>query len=282
MGISQILRPLSIGEILDRTFRLYRNHFFLLISIAGLALVPIYILQVLSQILVRDIQIAGFVQNGLNLVQNGLVFCLVQGSLAQAISWAYLSEPFSIRTAYQAGLNRYGSLWGTFFLQGLAIGAPVALVGCLVIAMAGTGGGVLILLLLIVPYAAYLGTRWLAAIPGVMLENLGATEGLRRSWNLTSNVFWRVFGISALANLLTFIIAQLPGMAVMYALTLFFPDATIGSVIGLLTTAFSVILALPFSMGVIVLLYYDLRVRREGYDLELQAQELAADPSGQV
>ena len=279
MEISNTLRPLHTGEMLDRAVRLYRNHFFLLIGIVALAIVPMIILQVLSQIVIGDSRIV-------TLLQSVFVISLVQGSLVYAISSAYFGQPFSIGTAYRAGVHHYGSLWGSFVLQGLAIGVPVGLIiGCGIVTTATMDGGIIVMLisiLLFVPFAVYLGTRWLLTIPGIILENQGATDGLRRSWNLTDGVFWRVLGVSILTGLLTFFVAQLPGVAVTYGLAFFFPEAAIGPYIEIVMTGLSLILALPLSMGVIVLLYYDLRVRREGYDLELQAQELATNPSGQV
>jgi hypothetical protein len=276
MGISQTLRPLRTGEMLDRAFRLYRNHFILLISIGALGIVPMSLLQVLSQSLLGDSRIV-------NLLQSVFVISLVQGSLAYAISSAYFGQPLSIGAAYRVGFQRYGSLWGAFFLQGVAIGLPIGvLVGCGVIAMAAGDAGsivLLLLMLLFVPYAVYLGTRWLLTTPSIILEEVGATAGLRRSWNLTASVFWRVFGVSLLTGLLTFFIAQLPGLLVTYGLAFFFPEAWIGPYIEIVMTGLSLVLALPLSMGVIVLLYYDVRVRREGYDLELQARELAANPN---
>lgn len=277
MGIANTLRPLHTGEMMDRAFRLYRNHFLILMGIAAWATVPVTILQFLSQFLIGDTRFV-------DLLQSVFVLTLVQGGLAHAISCAYFSRPFSIGSAFRAGAQRYGSLWGALFLQGLAIGIPVAVIaGCGIVSMSGAdgAGGIVILLLMLffVPYAAFLGTRWMLTIPGIILEDIGATDGLRRSWSLTEGAFWRVLGISILTSLLTFVVAQLPGMAVTYGIAFLFPDAFIGPYIDIAMTGLSLILALPLSMGVIVVLYYDLRVRREGYDLELQAQELAANPS---
>jgi hypothetical protein len=277
MELLPTLRPLSVGEILDRAFRLYRNHFLVLIGIGAIAFVPITLLQILSQVTFGDAQIV-------TLLESAFVACLVQGSLAQAIACAYLGESFTIGSAYRFAFRRYGSLWGAIFLEGLAIGVPVALLACGFIVMARASGeaGLIILMVLVLPYAAFLGTRWLVTIPSIVLQGLSAGEGMRRSWDLTAGVFWRVLAISILSYLLTFLITQLPGLALTYGLTYIAPGNLLGPVAELATTGFSLILASPLSMGIIVLLYYDLRVRREGYDLELRAREMSADPGRPV
>ncbi len=272
MEPSQILRPLTAGEILDRAFRLYRNHFLPLIGIVGLVLLPLTVLQIWSQITFGTSQIV-------NLLQNLFFLCFLQGSLTFAISGAYLGKPVSIGSAYRSGLSRYGSLWGAFILEAIVIAAPLALLLCAATSVVGLTGVYALLfltVLLFVPYIIFFSTRWLLSVPGIMLEELGASRGLGRSWDLTSGVFWRIFGISLLSSLLSFFITQLPGMAVVYGLSFFFRDVSIGPILELAVTGLSTVLTWPFSMGVIVLLYYDLRVRKEGYDLELQTEELSA------
>ena len=268
MVTSQILRPLSVGEILDRAFRLYRNHFLSLIGITALALTPVLILEVLSQILMGSAVLV----NGL---QSFFVLCLVQGSLTYAVASAYLGHPFSIGRAYRAALSRYGSLWGAIMLQILAICVPVVLLGCALIEMTGRGAGTIIVTqLLFVALVILFISRWLLAVPSIMQEGAGAVQGLGRSWKLTHGIFWRVLGVL----LLTLLIADLPSTAVTYGLTYFFPGNPVGPLVKLVLTELSLIVALPWSTGVTVLLYYDLRVRGEGYDLELQARELSVNP----
>jgi hypothetical protein len=270
MEIMQSLRPLSIGELLDRAFRLFRSRFWQLTGIAALSLLPMTGLQLLAQLAWMDTRVA-------DLAQSFLVLPLVQGCLAAALACAHLGQPSSIGEAYRSGLRRYWVLWGASLLQGLAIGSPIVLLSCGAFAL-GTGGWALICLaVLVIPYAAFLSTRWAVTVPGIMQEELGATGGLRRSWSLTAEDFWRVLGVTLLANLLAFFVAELPGLAIAYGLPYVLPDAQIGPMLQIVTTGLSLILTLPLSMGVTVLLYYDLRVRREGYDMEIQAGKLAAD-----
>jgi len=260
MTVVPRLRPLGAGQLLDAAIRVYRAKFLLLVGIVALPLIPLTGLHVISSAYSIPSQLADLAQ--------GLVQHLISAALTLAISCTYLQEPTSIAHAYQLSVRRYWSLFGASFLQGLAIGLPGVV---LVICGMTVAGGMIVPLLLVVPLAAFLGTRWSLSTPAIVLEHAGATEGLRRSWELTDHCFWRVLGTSVLASILTFIIAELPGMAIAYGVESLVASELVVAVASTLTTQISLVLTLPLSTAVTTLLYYDLRVRKEGYDLELMA-----------
>lgn len=265
MSSLPLLRPLSIGEILDRALRLYRSQFVLLISIPLVALVPVMGLQVVSQLIWHTTQL-------IDLLQNAFVQLLVSSALVVAISQAYLTRPPTVGEAYQAAVQRYASAWGSSFLMGLAIGLPTALLACGVIALA-QDAGIWLVILFVLPYAFFLGTRWSLMLPGILLEHLGAQSGLGRSWALTEGAFWKVFGTSFLAGLLIIVLATVPQLAIAYGLEMFVTNMDIVSLVETVLAQVSLIFTMPVSVGVTVVLYYDLRVRKEGFDLEWQAQQ---------
>ncbi len=269
MNAARQLKPLAISDMLDQAFRLYRANFVLLISIVAVLFVPTAILSVVSQLLFHTTLVV-------DLIQGFFIQTLATMALILAISRAYLGESVSISEAYGESMHRYFSLLGAALLEGMAVGVPAAVLGC---GAAAVGGGLagIFLILLIVPYAVYMAIRWATAMPCIVVETVGASAGLSRSWALTSGLFWRVLGISTVAGLLTFLVAELPALTIQSGLALVVTsqEATTGPLISALITPLSLILTLPFSMAVIVLLYYDLRVRKEGYDLELRAQEMA-------
>ncbi len=272
MSSLPLLRPLSIGEILDRALRLYRSHFLLLVSIPLLALAPMAVLQVVSQFLWHTTQL-------IDLIQNGFVQVLVSSALVVAISQAYLTRAPTLGQAYRAAGQRYASAWGANFLMGLAIGVPTAVLTCGVIAMSGEG--LWLVILLIMPYAVFLGTRWSLILPGILLEHLGAQAGLGRSWALTQGAFWKVFGTSFLAGILVILLATLPQLAITYGLGLLVPNTDIISLVETVFAQVGVVLTTPVSVGVTVVLYYDLRVRKEGFDLEWQAHQASLTQEGE-
>jgi hypothetical protein len=113
----------------------------------------------------------------------------------------------------------------------------------------------------------------------VVLERDGPARSLARSWRLVQRSFWRVFGISLLAGLIvgvTAAVLQIPFTLIAGAAgggNGYFPG-TAGSLVGTVIAAVGSIVAgsvaRPISAGVAVLLYVDLRMRREGLDLVLQ------------
>ncbi|HNB52724.1 MAG TPA: hypothetical protein PK530_12315, partial [Anaerolineales bacterium] len=149
------LYPLSIGEILDRAFRLYRRHFGLLIGITLAAYVPMTVLKAVSFFL---FQTSGIV----DWLQSAFISLLVSGALTVAISDLYLGDSVTMKEAYQGIWQRYGAAWGAQFLVGLFIVIPVFLLGCglsFMLNMRSTGTNLLILIL-IVPLVSFAATRW--------------------------------------------------------------------------------------------------------------------------
>jgi hypothetical protein len=125
----------------------------------------------------------------------------------------------------------------------------------------------------------YLGF-WAVAAPALLLENLGVVAALRRSWRLVRRSFWRVFGISLLTAVITAVVRQL--FTLPFSVVGEFVGAAqdsdgtpgfMGSLVRLLISDIGTILAgavlYPFSAGVLALLYLDLRIRREGLDVDL-------------
>jgi hypothetical protein len=114
----------------------------------------------------------------------------------------------------------------------------------------------------------------------IVLEGQGPLAGLGRSWRLVGGSFWRTLGIMLLMGVLTYMIAAFPATIVSFGLTLSSGGAldnlARNQMITTLLAQIGQIVALPLEFAVYTLLYYDLRVRKEGYDLELIAQQAAS------
>ncbi|GAB6901022.1 glycerophosphoryl diester phosphodiesterase membrane domain-containing protein [Kineosporia succinea] len=146
-------------------------------------------------------------------------------------------------------------------------------VAFLVLALGGLVGAIV--------YAAlYLG-YWALAVPALLLENLGMTAALRRSARLVRGSFWRVFGISLLTAVIAAVIGEiftvpfsLVGNGVVLALGTTGPASLIvPQLLVTLGTIMAGAVLYPFSAGAVTLLYLDLRMRREGMDVEMLRSE---------
>lgn len=256
------LRPLTVGELLDKAFRIYRKKFATLIGIVAVVLVPESILRLLI------ILYAGAASTQLETSLSSFLQIFMVLALVVYISHTYLEKEISLRDSYSQGLKRFWSVFGANFLVGVAIGLPLGIVMiCLL-----TAGAVSILAILAwLPVAVYISTRWSLAMPAILLENIGASEGLKRSWDLTKDNFWRVMGTSFAAGLLTILITTLPILFADYLFSMTDLPLRVTQIIDLCIEQVAVLLAIPFSRAVIVLIYYDLRIRKEGFDLEVLA-----------
>lgn len=231
------------------------------------------------------------------LIQTFLVQTLCTGALAVAIARSYLGEPISITAAFQGVLRGMGSLTAVVLL--LTLGSLLGMlvvaglpVGLLVLTQGGPRENsgvlgavlaVLLLLLLLLLYgvvAALVVVRLLFTTQAIVLEGHSAGAALRRSWELSRGSFWRILGTSLAMTALVYFATSLPVGLVMSALSLIFArdlDAqTWLTALNVLLAQLGVIVALPLQLTLYTLLYYDLRVRKEGYDLELRSLQQPA------
>ena len=256
------LRALTVSEVLDRAFRIYRAKFIPLLGIVAATMIPQGILLFISTLYLSDTRI---VENLTNLIFQNLATV----ALIAAISNANLGKTFTIGSAYSEGTKRFWSVIGANFLIGLAVIAPTIAIGlCLVVVPVGIWG-----ILLVIPVAVFLSTRWSLSSSVIVLENGRAAIGLQRSWDLTKGFFWRVFGTSFLAGLLAILLMVLPVFILNYSLGLLGASSKVIELIGVVVQQLAQILILPFTVAVQVLIYYDLRIRKEGFDLILRAEE---------
>jgi len=312
------LRPMSISDMLDAAFRLYRQHFLTFIGIVALLQVPMAMIQFVAQLPYMQalqrfttrppvlapgaspLDIFPFAQLlpyyalifGLSIFQYLLVYNLMTGALANAISRSYLGQPISILSAYNIGLKRItaliiasltpfaislvfvaiivGCAFGTFYTMGvrsgeqpnigLAIAAVIGLVG--VIFVGGIAG-------------LFFYVRLLLTTQAIVLEGQGPWAGLARSWRLVGQAFWRSLGILLLVYAFIYIVSlivQLPLIILGAFFGVLLNNSVLYQSIASLVTYGVLILVLPLQFTIFTLLYYDLRIRKEGYDLELKIE----------
>jgi hypothetical protein len=145
--------------------------------------------------------------------------------------------------------------------------------------------------------ALWLGTR-LAFVPAaIVLERLPIRAAIARSWTLTRGFFWRTLGIQLLVGVMVYFATQIVSAPVSVILTLVLSlavptggttdqvamtaPAIIGLVLGAAIVAVVTAIGLVLQAATASLLYLDLRMRKEGLDLELlrfvEARQTGAD-----
>ncbi len=240
-----VLRPLSTGEVLDVSFGLYRALFVPLVIVALAtraipALMGIY-LQAVGGI--TAYLVLGLVQLFVS------VFLGAIGVVATTyiVSGAYLGTDVSANDALRKALGLLGRL--------LVLTMMTTLI---------TGFG---FLLLIVPGLVLFSGLALSTTVLVLESPISANDAMNRSWQLTRGFRWKVL----LTMLVALMLLLVPTMAVGLM-------GVFGTMVGLWSKLMPLVLisvleifVYPFFYIVKTVLYYDLRVRKEGFDLELLA-----------
>lgn len=233
---------------------------------------------------------------GLAILQVLIVQGLITGALAHAIANSYLGRPLTILEAYGFGLSKYLSLiavalllfFGTLLLALLLLGVPsAALIGLSNTASPSAGVGLALLasvvligaIVLLVLALIFFSIKLLLSTQAIVLEGHGPIAAMKRSWHLVSGSFWRTLLIVLLMGVIVYLLSGIPATVVSFALTLANPTAPDqmmrNQAIATLFGQLGQILVMPLQLGLFTLLYYDLRVRKEGFDLEIMAQHYA-------
>ena len=275
------LRPLSLGELLDRTFFLYRRHFLLFTGIAAIPYSFFFVVNLGSTLFARfrlgvpSFPIPGQLPSpGSALAASGsgivafivivfagfIAFLFSVGASVFAVSEIYTGHETSIHASLGRVRGHAFTIFGVLLLSGLIM-----------------AGG---FILLIFP-GIYLACRICVATAAALLEDIGAADAIRRSFSLTRNFAGRAFLIYLLTLAMAFAVIgalQFPfGLLIaLYARQR--EIVTILMVVMQVGSFFGNVLVAPISTIAFALFYYDLRVRKEAFDLQMMMQAIGGAP----
>ena len=302
-GPTFISGPLSIGETFDRGVRLVRAHFTSLLTTSAAAFIPLGVIAALVAIFTASDAsglnpapsfsggpLGDFIGRIISLSDaaaqsqgspwlsvisftGSLVTMIVTLALFHQINALLHGDELSLGTSFERGTRRLFSYFGMLILEGLAF-VPVVLIGALLALLFP------ILFVVVVPAILYLMVGWAITAPAFAIEELGPTAALGRSWGLTSGYRWRTLGFFVLISLLGGVITYVPLLTIYSIAAALLPPASVRFLTGLDVTLTLLIsmLWLPISVACYLFYYYDLRVRKESYDLELRMQAVRPPP----
>lgn len=265
------LRPLQLGELLDRVFTLYRSHFFLFVGIIALP----QIITIAGAAALGSLAVAfggrGGAGPGMKTAFAGIVifallslmgFAASQAATVYAVSDIYLGRSTSWRAAYSRVGSKIGRMIWLFFLTTLCV-----------------AGG---FILLVIPGIIVLCRTWLG-IPVALLEDLRALPALRRSFSLTDGHAGRIFVVLVLMILLALTAQTVLQYPFQFMATLLKgkPGALLWNLLANAGNVVATILVGPLSLIASAVMYYDLRVRKEAFDLQAMLSALEGGPAGQ-
>jgi hypothetical protein len=266
------LRPLSLGEILDRTFTLYRKHFSLFFGIAAIPQILVLAVSLIFlyiepprvpsanpfEFLTSPLVAIGTV---VTIIASLAAYILAQGGSILGVSEIYLGRQITIAEALGKVRGHIGFLFGVIVLNSLAIMASA--------------------LLLIIP-GIYVACRLITCLPCAVIEEKGPRESLSRSFSLTKGFAGRSFMIYVVYFVIAFVLGLLLDAPFSFLLlsstgnpAMFRIWSSMTQVTGAVSTA----LVMPIILIATSIFYYDLRVRKEAFDIQFMMNPELNPPS---
>ncbi len=282
---AQRLRPLGVGDIFDEGFDLYKRNFVFLLLATAAAVVPLDIglAFVTPRVLPSLFDLAGVTGSrsdafwvwSLSAVARTIfylpLYMVAVGPVVVAAAARYLDQPMTVEAAFRLALRRTPALLLAALLSGLLLALGLTLCGVVWLVAA---------------------TQLLFTLQALLVENLGPGRAMRRSGVVTSGYGFRVFGCLLLLGLVLYLVGlglRLPLAFLADSILNIAPRAAsaysgaVGGsaqeqIVSLLSSGLAHLLLLPFTICVITVLYFDLRIRKEGMDIELLATDLHYPP----
>lgn len=289
------LRPLSLGELLDRAFSVYRRNFWVFVGIAAFPaclLVPAQSYFLGSHGLtipwVKSAphpHVAGWTY-GL-LVVEWIIYTATQAAMTYAAADIYLGRAATIR-------GSYGRIRGHFLqVLGLSLNVGFRVFGLMVLLVIGTIWGTTDVLATIPrpgPLSAIVtgllgagivifgfglslafAMRYAVSLPALLIEKIKGNESINRSILLSDGRRGQIF-LAVVLGLFVIYSAGILFRGPFIAATamarapghLSFPLATAMSI----SSAIGQVIAYPMLIIILVIFYYDLRIRKEAFDLQ--------------
>ena len=249
-----IIGPMGVGQAIDAGIALTRRHYRQFVLTCAWAIVPAFVLGAIFDLAPGNPRLGSLF----------IVIAVWFANIAFVIAGALLIRSDHDETGLRPG-ELYRQAWrrvGRAFLFTLLIAVMI------------------VPLIVVFPLGIYLGIRWSMAWVAIIIEGDGPIQGLRRSWGLTVRAWWHTLGVLIVAFILYGLaVGAVTGVfsaAGFFAISAGSP--ALGGVVVNLGSAISSIFVAPFYWVIYVVVYYELRARQEGFDLESRARQLWQPP----
>jgi hypothetical protein len=301
------LRPLTLGELLDRAFTLYRRHFWLFVGLMVLPATLTLLINLALQLLVPSttapgsqgpeseeaaamkmvgfmaIFVVGFV---LLMLAYWIAYMVALGASTVAVSEIYAGRPATIASSYGHMRGQIGRLLLLSLFVGLRVfGIFLGLMSIVMVLAIGVAiavrplGGLIAVLGMIGAFVAcgLYALRFAVSVPALVLEDVSAGAAIRRSITLIRGSLGRTIVLVLFTMIITYaamalfqgpfaVGAMMAGPESRTAFWLNLAGAVSGALAGAVTG--------PLMIVALALLYYDVRIRKEGLDLDMMIASL--------
>jgi hypothetical protein len=298
------LRPLGVGDIVDRVFSVYRQRpllFMVLAAVPYLALflviggIAISLSSLLTPLgpfidsLSDSLSVTGgerpnvaitpaiaaaivtLIVVALIAVLVSVLFLSVQiGSLVDAAAARYLGRETTVGASFRAGLRVAPKIIATGLLLFLSLAVGWLLLFA-VVALANNALLATVGILGGLVATVFVFASWLVAPVVAAIEPIGPIHAVRRSWWLSQGHRWRILGLQILLAVLQVVLSTLISFIFVAA---FISDSVVRIVLQNIVNVVATVLWAPIEWAAFTILYFDLRVRKEALDLQLAAEAL--------
>jgi hypothetical protein len=180
----------------------------------------------------------------------------VQGASVKAAADVYQGASPDWRESLRFGFRRFPALLGALIMVWVA--SSFGLFFCLLPGI-------------------WLFVSWSVTVPAVMVEHSGPLAAMGRSFRLVRPRFWQALGAVALSAILYFAVSYIFSLlGTVFSIFEENPASGVSLLASTISSTISSVIVFPFIAAVITVLYFDLRVRSEGFDLEILARELGS------
>jgi hypothetical protein len=307
------LRPMSTGELLDRTFALYKRNLLLFVAIA----VPAPALYLVFQLLVTGSgavhpilkpstgqpaiaagAILGVIAVGLvGLFIYMLGWAITSAAAIRAVSAVHLGRSITAREAYASLKGRYLRILGVFLLaMVIVLGGSVLLYGTALLitfaaissaaklgTLAAVIGGIVgfagIIASVVLAIALYV--RYSLSVQACVIEDIPIVQSLKRSAFLAKRSSSRILTVYTVFVVLQLVIGFTLGFGLV-ALVSPLHSIRLNEVMSALAAFIGGVLSGPLATIAMSLVYYDERVRKEAFDLQLMMAALDEPQSAAI
>ena len=290
------LRPLSLGEILDRTFSIYRSRFWLFAGISVMSgsvqlIVEAFGLLVHHMVLVRyglsSALVASELVNGMASLLFLLAGSITQAATVFALSEVYLGRETTVVSSLKATIGRWYRYLGIALWQGWSATWAALLVAIPAIYIFALGLGSMYWLATLfalvavfggLGYGIYAYLRNLLGVQICVIEHTTVRASMRRSKILSEGTLGRIFIVLLIAAALLSVAGMVQAPFLFFILRSPKEEHVLAQCATLLITFFTHTVVSPVAMIGLSLLYFDQRVRKEAFDLVMLLGQEEAHP----
>ncbi|HVM39938.1 MAG TPA: hypothetical protein VM618_04055 [Acidimicrobiia bacterium] len=261
------LQPLRVGEVIDVAFRIFRADFRTLVAAVAVAILPIAVVGSLTVLwLAGVVDDAGDAGDAALTIVAILVLTLASVAASQVgtaaclrvVAATYLGTEPDWRVSLRFAADRLRSLLWLVLLTALLLG--------------------LALLALVVPFV-YFFVAWAVAVPVLLFEGTGGRAALSRSRELVRGRWWQTLATIAVAFILASVAwAVIGGVLAGLVEALAGDDSPVTTAGTFVVDVLGDLVVTPFTAVVTGVLYFDLRLRKEGFDADALARALDIPP----